>query len=82
MSRQDNNRVLVRKGARELTMDEIDQVSAAMQNHTNVCTAIMPSLRLQVPAMATAAATLTETLISFNKSGRPMPADGRPGHPF
>jgi hypothetical protein len=42
MSRQDNNRVLVRKGARELTIDEIDQVSAAIQKHTNVCTAAMP----------------------------------------
>ena len=42
MSRQEENRVLVRKGARELTVDEIDQVSAAMQNHTNVCTAAMP----------------------------------------
>lgn len=40
MSRQDN-RVLARTGARELTIDEIDQVSAAMQAHTNVCTAIM-----------------------------------------
>jgi hypothetical protein len=41
MSRQEDNRVLARKGARELTVNEIDQVSAAMQNHTNVCTAIM-----------------------------------------
>ena len=41
MSRQEENRVLVRKGARELTIDEIDQVSAAMRAHTNVCTAIM-----------------------------------------
>ena len=32
MSRQEENRVLVRKGARELTIDEIDQVSAAMQS--------------------------------------------------
>lgn len=39
MSRQDN-RVLARAGARELTIDEVDQVSAAM-GHTNVCTAIM-----------------------------------------
>jgi hypothetical protein len=42
MSRQEENRVLARSGARELTMEEIDQVSAAMQNHTNVCTAAMP----------------------------------------
>jgi hypothetical protein len=42
MSRQEENRVLVRKGARELTIDEIDQVSAAIQKHTNVCTAAMP----------------------------------------
>jgi hypothetical protein len=41
MSKQQDNRVLVRLGARELTIDEIDQVSAAMQAHTNVCTAIM-----------------------------------------
>lgn len=41
MSRVEDNRVLVRKGARELTIDEIDQVSAAMQAHTNVCTAVM-----------------------------------------
>jgi len=39
MSRQDN-RVLARAGARELTIEEVDQVSAAM-GHTNVCTAIM-----------------------------------------
>jgi hypothetical protein len=39
MSRQDN-RVLARAGARELTIEEADQVSAAM-GHTNVCTAIM-----------------------------------------
>lgn len=41
MLTQDDNRVLARKGARELAIDEIDQVSAAMQAHTNVCTAIM-----------------------------------------
>jgi hypothetical protein len=41
MSRQEDNRVLARTGARELTIDEVDQVSAAMQAHTNVCTAIM-----------------------------------------
>lgn len=39
MSRQDN-RVLARAGARELTIEEVDLVSAAM-GHTNVCTAIM-----------------------------------------
>ena len=39
MSRQDN-RVLAREGARELNIEEVDQVSAAM-GHTNVCTAIM-----------------------------------------
>jgi hypothetical protein len=42
MSRQEDNRVLARKGARELTIDEVEQVSAAMQAHTNVCTAAMP----------------------------------------
>ncbi len=36
------NRVLVRTGARELTTEEIDQVSAAeMFAHTNVCTGIV-----------------------------------------
>ena len=40
MSSQQDNRVLARFGARELTIDEVDQVSAAM-GHTNVCTAIM-----------------------------------------
>lgn len=39
MSRQVDNRVLARTGARELTIDEVDQVSAAMAAHTNVCTA-------------------------------------------
>jgi hypothetical protein len=47
MSRQDN-RVLVRTGARELTIDEIDQVSAAMA-HTNVCTAIMATSTVTGP---------------------------------
>ena len=41
MSKQENNRVLARFGARELSIEEVDQVSAAMQAHTNVCTAIM-----------------------------------------
>ncbi|HEY7403621.1 MAG TPA: hypothetical protein VIB39_08880 [Candidatus Angelobacter sp.] len=39
MSQQENNRVLVRTGARELTIEEIDYVSAAAPLHTNVCTA-------------------------------------------
>ena len=42
MSRQEDNRVLVRFGARELTIDEVAQVSAAAMAHTNVCTAAMP----------------------------------------
>ena len=70
MSRQDDNRVLVRKGARELTIDEVDQVSAAMATPMCAPPSWLP-LRLQAPAMAMAAATLTETLISFNESGRP-----------
>jgi hypothetical protein len=37
MSKQENNRVLARTGARELTVEELDFVSAAA--HTNVCTA-------------------------------------------
>jgi hypothetical protein len=48
MSKQDN-RVLVRLGARELTIEEIDQVSAAMQAHTNVCTAIMATATVTGP---------------------------------
>jgi hypothetical protein len=49
MSKQDNNRVLVRTGARELTIEEADQVSAAMQVHTNVCTAIMATSTVTGP---------------------------------
>jgi len=41
MSRHEDNRVLARAGARELTIEEIDYVNAAVQIHTNVCTAIM-----------------------------------------
>ena len=41
MSHQEESRVLARKGARELTIAEVDYVSAAMAAHTNVCTAIM-----------------------------------------
>ena len=37
MSNQEDNRVLARSGARELTLPEIDRVSAGA--HTNVCTA-------------------------------------------
>ena len=48
MSRQDN-RVLARTGARELTIEEVDQVSAAMQNHTHVCTAIMATATVTGP---------------------------------
>jgi hypothetical protein len=39
MSNQEDNRVLARSGARELTLPEIDRVSAAA--HTNVCSAAM-----------------------------------------
>jgi hypothetical protein len=39
MTKQNDNRVLVRAGARELTMEEVEYVSAAA--HTNVCTAVM-----------------------------------------
>jgi hypothetical protein len=41
MSQHEDNRVLCRVGARELTNEEVDFVSAAIQAHTNVCTAIM-----------------------------------------
>ena len=49
MSQQFDNRVLVRAGARELTIEEIDLVSAAMQAHTNVCTAIMATATVTGP---------------------------------
>ena len=39
MSNQEDNRVLARSGARELTLPEIDRVSAAA--HTNVCSVAM-----------------------------------------
>jgi hypothetical protein len=47
MSRQED-RVLARTGARELTIEEVDQVSAAMA-HTNVCTAIMATATVTGP---------------------------------
>lgn len=40
MSNHDDNRVLVRRGARELTVEETDYVNAAGIAHTLVCTAI------------------------------------------
>lgn len=36
MSKQEDNRVLARSGARELSVEEFEQVSAGI-NHTNVC---------------------------------------------
>ena len=36
MSKQEDNRVLARNGARELTIQEFEMVSAGI-NHTNVC---------------------------------------------
>jgi len=48
MPKQDN-RVLARSGARELTIDEVDWVSAAIQAHTNVCTAIMATSTVTGP---------------------------------
>ena len=41
MSQHEDSRVLCRVGARELTIDEADFVSAAMGFRTTVCTAIM-----------------------------------------
>ena len=49
MSQQFDNRVLVRTGARELTIEETDLVSAAMQAHTNVCTAVMATSTVTGP---------------------------------
>ena len=48
MSKHDD-RVLVRAGARELTMEETDQVSAAMAAHTLVCTALMRTATVTGP---------------------------------
>jgi hypothetical protein len=39
MSKQENNRVLARAGARELTVQELDFVSAGA--HTNVCSVVV-----------------------------------------
>jgi hypothetical protein len=39
MSKQETNRVLARSGARELTVEETDFVSAGA--HTNVCSAVV-----------------------------------------
>jgi len=49
MSKQEDTRVLARAGARELTIEEVDFVSAAMQAHTNVCTAIMATATVTGP---------------------------------
>ena len=49
MSNQEESRVLVRKGARELTIDEIDYVNAAGVFHTNVCTAVMATATVTGP---------------------------------
>jgi hypothetical protein len=40
MSNHENNRVLIRKGARELSMPEIEQVAGSFQVHTLICTAM------------------------------------------
>jgi hypothetical protein len=49
MSKREDNRVLARAGARELTIEEVDYVNAAMQAHTNVCTAIMATATVTGP---------------------------------
>jgi len=50
MSKQQDNRVLVRLGARELTIEEIDSVSAAaIQFRTLVCTAVMKTATVTGP---------------------------------
>jgi hypothetical protein len=48
MSKHDD-RVLVRAGARELTMEETDRVSAAMAANTLVCTALMRTATVTGP---------------------------------
>jgi hypothetical protein len=48
MSKQEN-RVLARAGARELTIDEADLVSAGIQVHTDLCTAIMATATVTGP---------------------------------
>jgi hypothetical protein len=49
MSKHEDNRVLVRAGARELTIEEVDYVSAAQIAHTNVCTALMKTATVTGP---------------------------------
>ena len=41
MSNHENNRVLSRLGARELTVEELEQVAGSLQFHTLVCTGVL-----------------------------------------
>jgi len=49
MSKQEESRVLARKGARELTFEELDYVSAAGAFKTLVCTAAMATSTVTGP---------------------------------
>ncbi len=41
-----NNRVLSRRGARELTLEETARVGGSLAFHTNVCTIPLPPITL------------------------------------
>lgn len=49
MANDKENRVLGRRGARDITTQELDYVSGAVQFHTLVCTAIMATATVTGP---------------------------------
>ncbi len=49
MSSRENNRVLSRLGARELTVEETELVAGSIQFHTLVCTAVLATSTVTGP---------------------------------
>lgn len=49
MASGNENRVLVRRGAREVTASELEQVNGAGFVHTNVCSAILATSTITGP---------------------------------
>jgi hypothetical protein len=49
MSNHENNRVLSRLGARELTVEETELVGGSLQFHTLVCTAVLRTTTVTGP---------------------------------
>jgi hypothetical protein len=49
MQNIEQNRVLIRRGARELTLAEVDLIQAAGTVHTNVCTAVLATATVTGP---------------------------------